>query len=484
MRRGLALALVLLAAGVIAQPQEYPTPSTDDVCGPCHVPGNGIYSWVDPLGIAVGTPTLDGADIHLEPAIVNTWRSTLQHMSLETDLSEAPSLRFASAIPPLHVDLNDTIRMDLSSVDVDPATLAPTLGATQEQVRWQAVAVPPRATDVIIRLEPTGSSLPDLRLLINSSMEPDRTALRVDAAGPGQAEVLRLDADEAAALGVGTWRIGAGVQPADTSGSVDPQASNVPFRLRVDAWVNSTDRVLIQSIEGTLVEGQLATTPLVLVLDAEPEGEWVTFRARVTMHYDHDSGANPSDGLMMVEHRVPVTMNGTDVSFGGEVVPSVAVARSGPGMDQISEAIGYGTTFLMLGSMVSGGVFGKASRRGLNRVFGTARRRVAFHNFLSYGLLMSAISHLTLFIIEEAYHWTVGLLWGGASMVCLIGLAVTGAVQVPLIRSWGHNRWRWTHFGFAIATLVFLALHLFLDGANLGIAHLIGWDDPLVPEGR
>ncbi len=471
--------MVLLAAGVIAQPGDYPAPM-DTECGFCHGPGNNELTWTPPFEAFIEPSAADDGRILLRPVLVNTWASELQEASIEIDISEAPALRFESSVPPTHQTIDGRIRVDATGVHVDPVTGRPTLSATQEQVEWMRVQVPAGATELRIHLAPTGSTPADLRLLVNGSIDPDRTQ-RINAQGPGGSEVLVLDAEGIQALGYGGWSVGAAMRLADGSGA-DPQVEPVPFQLRLDAWVNNTERSFFQGIDGALQPNEAQGFELPMILDADPTGQWLNLHVRLRMHYDHDDRNNPSDAVMMDSFRIPIGATDGVPTIGTQVNEVPVFVPRGVQVASVAEAIGYATTFLMVASMASGGVFGKASRRHLNRIFGTARRRVAFHNFLSYGLLAAAIAHLTLFLIETAYHWTVGVLWGGASIVCLIGLAVTGAVQVPLIRAWGHGKWRWTHFGFAMATLLFLALHLFLDGSNLGIAHDIGWNDPLVPD--
>ncbi len=444
----------------------------DSRCYECHGPQNADYVWDAPFQITIdGLPSDDG--IMLRAGILNTWKASLHELSIEIDLTDAPGVRFDSGIPPMHLDETSSIHVDAAAFEFDPATVTGSrFGATSEHVAWVPITLPPGATEATLRVAPVDGRA-NLRLLLNGSLEPDRTAHRIDAAGPGQAETLRLDAQAIAALGVGRWWLGAAVQP--VGDGVDPHHGDVPFRYSADAWVNSTDRVQFAAIDGPLLPQGRGWSDVPLLIDGD-EPQTIAVTARLRMHYDHTNSANPDDGMLMQTILVPIHNNTLNVATQPVIQRPDTLPTSA-----IAEAIGYAATFLMVASMISGGVLGKASRRSLNRIFGTARRRVAFHNFLSYGLLGAAIAHLWLFIAETAYHWTVGLLWGGASIVCLMGLAVTGAVQVPIIRAWGHKTWRWVHLGFAIATLAFLGLHLFLDGANLSIADEIGWEDPLVP---
>jgi hypothetical protein len=63
----------------------------------------------------------------------------------------------------------------------------------------------------------------------------------------------------------------------------------------------------------------------------------------------------------------------------------------------------------------------------------------------------------------------------------MLGLGVTGALQVPMIRRWSFAAWRWSHYGLAVATIVFTLAHMGLDGAHFSaVQDWLGWDDPLV----
>jgi hypothetical protein len=214
-------------------------------------------------------------------------------------------------------------------------------------------------------------------------------------------------------------------------------------------------------------------------------GETVGLELLGHAHYDHQQKdrSDKDDADFSKPYGVPILVSGdgSQVTLSATAVAGPAPAvHNGATMATVAEAVGYATAFLFLSSTAAGGMFGKASRRWMNSLFGTARRRVAFHNFLSYGLLLAAAVHTALFLVEAAYAWTVGLLWGGLAVLCLLGLGVTGALQVPIIRRWSYATWRGWHYGLAVAALALSAAHMGLDGQHFAdLQRLLHWRDPL-----
>jgi hypothetical protein len=52
-----------------------------------------------------------------------------------------------------------------------------------------------------------------------------------------------------------------------------------------------------------------------------------------------------------------------------------------------------------------------------------------------------------------------------------------------MIRRWNYATWRWSHYGLAVASIVFTLVHFALDGAHFGfVQEWLGWNDPIVPD--
>jgi thiosulfate reductase cytochrome b subunit len=72
-----------------------------------------------------------------------------------------------------------------------------------------------------------------------------------------------------------------------------------------------------------------------------------------------------------------------------------------------------------------------------------------------------------LFLYESFWNWSHGLVWGGLSLACMIGLGVTGATQRSFVARWGFNRWRFVHFAMGVLVFVFVLVHIVADGTHL-----------------
>lgn len=438
----------------------------------------------------------------------NPWLGDLQQMEATLDLSGAPSLGFSSGLDPL---LGESTAGTLNATREDDVAVAGTvpfpsaLGTRKARVE---VEIPSNATDVVLRLVPDNTDAPlgpDLRMAIWPTKHRERTEpwQEVDDAGPGKAETFQIQGTSAIAdAGLGIWIVEArmasasNVPPEEAASATAPQ----PFTVVVDAWFNTTgERAQVGTLpdlprpprndadDGTIDSPTRLDATWTLVATQPPVAdETVVLSVYLHQFYNHDNpGANPNNGYFVQNFTIPVA-----VTEEGQVAllaaPAAAIAVRPPGLGELTvsvgQIIGYTTAFLLVAALLSGGVLGKGSRRVLNRLFGTARRRVHFHNTLSYALTLAALAHMILFLVESLHHWTMGLIWGGLSILCLLGLGVTGAMQVPMIRRWDYGTWRWTHFGLAIGSVLFVLLHIFLDSTNFGtIQDALGWRDPLSP---
>lgn len=162
----------------------------------------------------------------------------------------------------------------------------------------------------------------------------------------------------------------------------------------------------------------------------------------------------------------------TMVEVGSVYIPPDAVAAPGVGAGGIAvelvmgEVTGITGAVLLPPALVLGGTFGRVSRQQINNFLGGAKRRVMFHNTISLGLTAIALLHVILFLWEKQYTVLKGLVWGGLGLLCLLGLALTGYYQVPLIQKYGYRWWRVTHLSMGVLVVVFTVWHTVLDGAD------------------
>ncbi len=432
-----------------------------------------------------------GEPFEYRAEMLNIWRAEQLDMFVTLDISNAPSLQFVGGQDPF---LGNTTA---GTIVID-ATGGPTT-FTQPQRGNAQIDIPAGATAAKIQLIPAsgGPTGPDLTMRVYDA----RTALSeepsviINDVGAGGTEVYAIDgAATVGGHGFGTWVIQAEVRTAavGTNPVIDPQVSNIDFTVVVDTWFNTTGQTQqVLNKAGPLAKGAREIFTWQLMMTQEPTaGETIEVIGNATTFYLHQPGVDENHWNFTENATAPVQLVDGSISMGLEPQEFIINAPQATkvSMAAISEAIGYAATFLLLASIFTGGMFGKATRRWQNQIFGSARRRVAFHNFLSYGIIAAAFAHMTIFVIdaiEPNYPWQLGLIWGGLGNLCLLALGVTGAVQVPMIRKWNYATWRWTHFALSIGAIVFTIVHMLLDGQNFGaVQDFLNYTDPLVPSDR
>ncbi len=498
-RRGIFVALVLLVASLGAMMSAAqipvnvePTDLKSSECWTCHADStngppipNRMYDvhGLPDVVIPIGEKGL------FEVAVENVWTAELKEITGALDLTSAPELEFASEKEPISDRRNGVV--------------AGTPG-TDAQYEEETFTVPPGATDLVLQLQrdPQSSqtaNLDDFRLHL---FAPGRAldsspSFNINNGGAGEPETFELHGlDEIAEAGTGVWtaRI---VIAAPSENNPDPVAfADHPYELTIDVdfrgtgvpvqYVDLGDTTLLSNAERP---GQRVYLGWQILAEAMPNDP-ITIPVDVILiaHYDHAPNHSSYDDWRYVEtleiQVIPDPANDA-IILRSSAAPNEVAGVSSFSWGILSEIVGYVSAVLILASIYTGGMFGKASRRQLNSLFGNAKRRVAFHNFLSYGILTAATAHTIIFLFEAAFHWTLGLLWGGIAILGMIGLGLTGALQVPMIRKWNYAVWRWSHFYLSIATIVFTVVHILLDGVHFAdLQESIGWSNFLDPANR
>lgn len=486
-RAGLLMGVAVVALLVAVQARELGphVPVEESTCWECH------SSWTPPLkAVAVLVPpdkvdATVGQPFDYKVQLQSTWRADVTFASPTLDIAAAPSLRFAGG----HEAIDNTTSLRISPV-LTTAT-EPTEPVTTD------FYLPEGASKLHFGIQPDDtnpSTAPDLVMYIQP---PNGAPIEVNEAPAGSPEQRDFTGAELATMGSGTYKVGAYFTPVQAEpGAVPtvppptPVLTPVTFVVVEQASFDTAGLTQITLSRAETVGpglSSLYTWHLVAANDPQP-GEQLRLFANVTGYYKHNSKP-PTGDDDNVTHLTVIDLAGA----GGQVqlVNKNSVMVRPEAIDSativtMSESVGYAATFLLLSSIWSGGMFGKASRRALNTLFGSAKRRVAFHNFLSYGLTLAAAVHTVLFIVESSFAWGWGLLLGGLGLLSMLLLGVTGALQVPIVRKWNYATWRWTHYGLTVGALLFTVLHIFLDGKNTGsIQESLGWDgDPLRELGK
>ena len=486
----LVLAVAVPAAILAKGGEGGPIPERETSCWPCHVgwavPLRTFYTIIPPA--EAGAPV--GEEFEYVVRVQGAWVPPgdgpyLRLIAPTLDISSAPSLQFAGGPEPLQ----GVEQIGIANL-LQPPVPPPPSGVSPVAEGFVVQPIPDGVTYVRVALAPVGDNgLTTFRMNIYTGAT-DNTGTpvtTVKAPAPGQPAVLELQtAQDVAAFGTGNWTIEGEIDSYQELGA--PSLGGQRFSVTIEARAETSDLTALPlAFAANVPKGASFLFTYGLEAARDPgAGEQVLLTVNTTEYYKHkdrgtDDFANVTksfDDPLLVQKAA----DGRVLIVGPSEPPGPPAPFNGWSLDTLSEAIGYASAFLLISSIWTGGMFGKASRRQLNTVFGSAKRRVAFHNFLSYGIILAASVHTVLFIVETAYYWTLGVLWGGLAILGMFGLGVTGAWQVGMIRRFNYGVWRWSHYALACAAILFTLVHMALDGVHFGfIQEAIDWNDPLDP---
>ncbi len=483
-----ALALLATAGVAVGLGGEAgPIPVANSICYGCHAGDNPPLRAMSQLITPDTTSAKIGSSFDYAVTVQNVWEAEFRYTAPVIDLGGAPSLQFSPSVP----DYDNATDL-VVQFPTDPTV---TQGSASADF-----AVPGGASSLTVVLTPgdaSSTSGPDVTLTVSGGSAPAQT---INAAQGGGAETFTASGADAAAYSGVLLHVGATVPRVD-SGSVPPRVfvTPVPVTVEVRAKFDLTGLTkLAQPIAQVIPAHGSAIVSWPLKVAGEPgANEVVRLWVNTTAFFKHARAeapdqpnwgnfTEPDTRDQLTPLVLTVTKKGDNLVLapqGGTTIVRPTI-QNGATMATLSEAIGYASAFLLVSSIWSGGMFGKASRRSLNSVFGSAKRRVAFHNFLSYGIILAAVVHMVLFLIESFYDITLGLIWGGVAILAMLGLGVTGALQVPMIRKWSYGSWRWTHYGMTIAVILFTILHMLLDGVHFAdVQSALHWTNPFPTTG-
>lgn len=252
------------------------------------------------------------------------------------------------------------------------------------------------------------------------------------------------------------------------------------YDLFVGAYYNASQELVLKGPE-LLKPGEQYTFHFTVQTKDVAALQHMRYGGRANAHHVHTDKNIESDGaydkFSTVEFRTGAQLvkTGGDVSASGSTVSLLE-----PVLRRWGQVLGFASAFLIIPSLVFGGTFGRGTVTTLNKWMGTPRRRVLFHNSMSFWLLGVALLHMVLFLYEAFWVWSAGVLWGGLALAAMIGLGVTGAVQRRFVARWGFNRWRYVHFAMGILVVVFTVIHSVADGSHF--AFLRDMFGPTVPK--
>ena len=450
------LLAVLLLAGLPSLGQGVTDPSGELTDAECygHHKTEGFRSMdLFPQGV---TEVPKGQPFEFKLTIRNPWLHELRDLAAYVNISNAPGLSFPGEKPPVEQELTGAPEASPAQVRADERnTLQVDAQATEAVVRLMGApgtAVP----------GPLGAALaPDYDLEV---LSPDG-AIVVQGLDPGSDlntpastyDEIRLNQTQLLDGGAGVWKVRVLYR--------GPEAGS--YTLQSAVYYNLSKATQLH------LEGPPALMPgeshvFTFTINAKDVESLQSLRFGGIGHaYNNHADANTEDDGVYDKWNTIQFNTGTELQISGAVVDSGGLDLLGPVFRRWAQVLGFAGTFLIIPSLVMGGTFGKGSVSLLNKAFGGPRTRVLFHNSMSFWLLGVSLLHMFLFLYESFWSWSHGLVWGGLSLACMIGLGVTGATQRSFVAKWGFNRWRFVHFAMGILVFVFVLVHIVADGTHL-----------------
>lgn len=459
---GAALVAVLLLAGAPSAGQGMTEAQGELTSAECygHHKAEGFRSM--DLFPTVVEEVPKGQDFLFQMTIRNPWLHDLQNVFAYVNVSDAPGIALEGGRDP-----------EESTLPSETIAGGPRGYTTKEY----PIPVAPNATELLVRIEGNpGTQIPaplvrdaradfDLTLtspdggIVITGPDPYADAnadIVQDTSVPTWIEEIRVNQLNLTNAGPGDWKLTVAYRGFDQTGQ---------FSLFTGAYYNVTGILLMPgpALLGPNEEAQFTFKLKVKDVDGIQR---MRYGGIAVAYHEHTDKNIQNEGDYDKWNTMEFT-TGTELRVqGGPVVTTGGADLLGPVLRRWGQVLGFAGSFLIIPSLVVGGTFGKASVVKLNAWFGGPRRRVLFHNSMSFWLLGIALLHMLLFLYEVFWNWSHGLVWGGLSLASMIGLGVTGATQRTFVARWGFNRWRFVHFAMGILVVVFVLIHLVADGSH------------------
>ncbi|HWG90626.1 MAG TPA: ferric reductase-like transmembrane domain-containing protein [Candidatus Thermoplasmatota archaeon] len=463
----IAATLFVVVGPGIAQDEElgdvfpYPQGVQEEArCMDCHTAAIG-EPVIPVLSVNVPEEVEAGKPFPVQVTVLETWKTKrlmeLQKVYGGVDLSQAPNLAFPSETPPSILDLGgqDTVEVPGTGTSVSEQAFEIGLGATEVSIVVLPTTQGVGASDLSVWV-----TNPNGQLCFGECPGEESEPGDLDEAE----NVVKLTPEALARAGIGQWKIYVNADFSPQPGALFTQ--QVGYNAHVEVYYNASaaPQQLVAGPE-KLLAGEPYTFTINLTASNTKGPQTLLLGSVFDMYYKHDSN-NQDLGSFQVVTTAQVLVGDKFVGGQGILPIDVGGTSMGAQMKAYSEVVGFASSFLLIPALVMGGTFGKGTVTFFNRVLGGARRRVLWHNTMSYWLLGLSLIHMVLFLIEPRYRWDVGMIWGGLSLACMIGLAVTGALQKTLVKRWGFGTWRFVHFGLGILVVGTVLLHMGLDGVH------------------
>lgn len=385
--------------------------------------------------------------------IVNPWLHDILEPAASVNLSRTAGIVFPGEKKPFHVDETDSV-----TLTAQPGSQGTPYGGS--------FAVEPNATELVVSLDgdegPLGVN--DLDLFVTSpsgvvfNATPDTSQGALEEGVSAADEEVRVSAELLSAETPGEWAVEVRY-PQGTS----PSAA---FALTEDVYYNAS-RVPELFVKGPAIvkPGEKATFLIPLDVANATGPVTMVYKVKGLTHYQHTDKSADDWGNFTQWDTLSFEV-GDELLLGTARVPLATVDPNERIFRIWGQVTGFVGFFLLLPSLVLGGAFGLGTVRGINALVGSARRRVLWHNAVSFVVLSMVLGHTVLFLIEHFYPWSWGVLWGGTSLLAMVGLALTGSLQNQLVKRWGYRTWRFTHLLLGVLAALLAFLHIAIDGED------------------
>ncbi|MGQ0537017.1 MAG: ferric reductase-like transmembrane domain-containing protein [Methanobacteriota archaeon] len=382
--------------------------------------------------------------------VVNPWKHELLDVVASINLSRTDAITFPGAQKPFHEEKQGTIV---------PAGLP---GAAPVRLPFR---VDPNATELVVFLDgDTGpAGVNDLDLIVRGPKgtrfngTPDAPSDRLNGTGPAVDELVVVSGEPLVTEGEGAWEA-----TVEFPGGSPPSAA---YAVAIDVYYNAS-LIKERLFRGpdSLKPGESFTFELPMDVSNGTGSAAVLYKVKGNAYYNHADPTTPNFGNFTKWNTMQFTI-GSVLRVGPPVAVQVIDLN-----DRIyrvwAQVTGFVAFFMLIPSLVLGGTFGLATVRAQNRLIGSARRRVLWHNSLSFFLLGATGLHMVLYLVENFYKWTFGFFWGGLALAAMLGLGLTGTFQNWMVKRWGYKTWRFTHLFLGVVVVVLSILHATLDGED------------------
>lgn len=418
----LAIMLVLVLCAPLLSPvlSTVVRPYSSGECEECH-------TGFEPFKVKPDSPTEVPNEYEFEAGLLleNPWTHELKDIIVELDISSMPYLEF-------------TELTTMEDQELNMEGTVPGGGRTTHQIE-----ITERSTGLTVDLSWNSPILffGDVDLTLRG---PSGGSWNSDTAGT--TESIHVSESELKAEGPGMYEIGVESETGLRSvtytinGLIENRASTEVSQVRIDSI------------------GSLGEQRVKFKLRSYEKGEGtISYRVVADAYYAHEGRGTDLDTY---EETGTMSLTvGEDFTY-NRATSSVSSIKA---LWITGRIFGFISVALYLTSFMTGGV----SKRLKKAVYKRVKKARQWHCVISFGALLSVIVHIaTLYSGVYSGTWR-GIYLGGAALLLMTIVSLTGIFRDSLVRSIGDRNWRRVHFWSSIAIILLFMIHAVLQGTDL-----------------